>query len=655
MLGKPVAATLRMGMKYLDVVLLASWVMVLSGCGLDRERQMIVDHQRAVYESLALQDALQQHGGGYASADLGIGISNRGMATLLSLLKGLVITPAQPPKGYDDLSVKIEDIQLVSRAGRSELELEFSVASPANHLQFVATMTGDLLFLPPERDTDIAEDQLAFRMKVRELHPRLSWYSLPIQNITAMRDYLRYRLIEQVEKSLVVKVPTAKLDRLVLGLTGSEVLKDEEKGFQIKIVYASPKFELPVVARYSQFLMTDSGFWIFARYGDKTPHVPMPVARVPPEQLEHEIGRLTYAIRAASAGLRFTAGDSAIIVRKPLLEKLTTQFNERSSDERTLSFQSTRSRGKLYEKQWRDNRLGDGGLSVELDAPDAAWGTATLKHVTSSWSEKGLAYSAAIDVEANTIIYLHFDPLIGGGIGKRTTLEGTASPVVAGALSFVLRTYAGVPVLVVVSQLDCSKFPITVMDDGDLSVGVTLSQMVGGGRPTFIPALMGLPKMVRADQVLRGIKGVTVTAPKPFAAITYVPTQFLPDANGFRAEFATEASWSEGDDVDAEDRIKEIAALVKKDEMIPSAPECGKPDAIRVHVAGMAFEHDLGLGRVITSLVDGARTGRNGIENFLFTAGRNAIDPPPGSVLRKPLMNSLGTLKCLGTLLQKCE
>ncbi len=636
-------------------VLLVLWLMMLSGCGSDQEGQLVVDHQRAVYESLALQDQLQQQGGGHAAADLGIGISNRGMGKLLSLLKGLVISPTQPPKGYEDLSVKVEDIQLVSRAGRSELELEFAIASPANSLQFAATMTGDLLFLPPELDTDTAEDQLAFRMKVRELHPRLSWYALPLQSIGAMRDYLRYRLIEQVEKSLVMKVPTAKLDKLAVGLSGSEVLKDEEKGFQIKIAYASPKFEMPVVARYSQFLMTDSGFWVFARYGDKTPYVPKPVARVPSEQLETEIGRLTYAIRAAAGGLSFTSGDSAVIVRKQLLEKLTTQFNERSSDERTVSFQSTRSRGKLFEKQWRDNLLGDGGLSVELDGRDAAWGTVTLKQVTSAWSEKGLAYSASINIEANTILYVHFDPLLGGGVGKRATLEGTASPVLAGTLSFAIRTYAGVPVLVAMNHLDCSKFPLTVLDDGDLSMGVTVSQLAGGGKPTLIPALMGLPKMVKADQVIRGIKRVSLTAPKPFAAITYAPTQFLADANGFRAEFATSAVWSEGDDVDAEDRVKEITALVNKDETFPSGPDCGKLDPIKVHVAGVEFEHDLGLGRVIATLIDEARTGTKGIENFLSTAGRNAINPPPGSVLRKPLVNPLGTLKCLGTLLQKCE
>ena len=644
-----------MAMRYKSVLLLVAWVMVLSGCGSDQEGQLIADHQRAVYESLALQDQLQQQGGGHAAADLGIGISNRGMGKLLSLLKGLVISPTQPPKGYEDLSVRIEDIQLVSRAGRSELELEFSLSSPANSLQFAATMTGDLLFLPPELDTNTPEDQLAFRMKVRELHPRLSWYSLPLQSISTMRDYLRNRLIEQVEKSLVMKVPTAKLDKLVLGLSGSEVMKDEEKGFQIKIAYASPKFEMPLVARYSQFLMTDSGFWIFARYGDKAPSIPKPVARVPKEQLESEIGRLTYALRAAAAGLNFWSGDSAIIVRKPLLEKLIVQFNERSSDERTVSFQSTRSRGKLYEKQWRDNLLGDGGLSVELDSRDAAWGTVVLKQVSSTWSEKGLAYSASIDVEANTILYVHFDPLIGGGVGKRATLEGTASPVLAGILSFAIRTYAGVPVLIAMNHLDCSKFPLTVLDDGDLSVGVTVSQLVGGGKPTLIPALMGLPKIVKADQVFRAIKGVSVTAPKPFAAITYAPAQFLADANGFRAEFATSAAWSEGEDVDAEERVKEIMALLGKDETFPSAPDCGKPDSIKVHIAGIAFEGDLGLGRVITSLVDGARTGTKGIENFLSTAGRNAINPSPGSVLRKPLVNPLGTLKCLGTLLQKCE
>ena len=644
-----------MRMRCKQALLLALWATVLSGCGLDRDRQLREDHQRAVYESLALQDALQQHGGGYAAADLGIGISNRGMSKFLSLLKGLVITPTLPPKGYDDLSVTIADIQLVSRAGRSELELEFSVASPANHLQFEATMTGDLLFLPPELDTDTVEDQLAFRMKVRELHPRLSWYSLPMQSIGAMREYLTYRLIEQVENSLVMKVPTARMDKLVLGLAGTEVLKDERKGFQIKIGYASPKFELPIVARYSQFLMTDSGFWIFARYADKASYVPQPVPPVPPQQLESEIGRLTYAIRAAAAGLTFSAGDSTVIIRKPLLEKLTVQLNERSIDERTLSFQSTSSRGKLFEKQWQDHLLGDGGLAVELDGPDAAWGTIAFKQITSSWSEKGLAYSASTEIEASTNLHVHFDPLIGGGIGKRVSLEGTTAPVLSGTLSLSVRTYAGVPVLVIANQLDCTKVPITVRDGGDLNVGVTMSQMLGGGRPSLIPVLMGVPQLVKVRHVLDEISAIKVMAPKRFAAITYAPTNVLMDVNGVRAEFSTAAEWSGGADRDPADQIEEITALVKKDQTIPSVPDCGEPDPIKVHLAGLEFGQDLGLGKVINSLVDGARTGTKGIENFLSTAGRNAINPLSGSALRKSLQNPLGALKCLGTLLKKCD
>ncbi|MBH0202721.1 MAG: hypothetical protein HP496_10625 [Nitrospira sp.] len=635
--------------------LLTLGAMALFGCGFERDRQLREDHQRAVYESLALQDALQQHGGGYASADLGIGISNRGMSKFLSLLKGLVIIPTPPPKGYEDLSVKIEDIQLVSRAGRSELELECSVVSPANHLQFEATMMGDLLFLPPELDTDTSEDQLTFRMKVRELHPRLSWYSLPLQSIGAMREYLRYRLIEQVEKSLVVKVPTAKLDRLVLGLSGSDVVKDERKGFQIKISYASPKFELPFVARYSQFLMTDSGFWMFARYGDSTSSVLKPVAQVPQEQLESEIGRLTYVIRIAAAGLAFTAGDSAVIVGKQLLEKLTAQLNERSIDERTLFFQSISSRGKLFEKEWREHLLGDGGFSVELDGPDAAWGTITLKQVMSSWSEQGLTYSASTEIEASTNLHVHFDPLIGGGIGKHVSLEGTTSPLLAGTLSLSVRTYAGVPVLVIANQLDCTKVPITVMDGGDLNVGVTVSQVLGGGRPSLIPVLMGVPHLVKVRHLLDGITAIKVMAPKRFAAITYAPMHVLTDANGVRAEFATMVEWSGGTDNDPAEQIEEIAALVKKDQTIPSAPDCGEPDAIKIHLAGLEFGQDLGLGKVITSLVDGAKKGTAGIENFLSTAERHALYPPPGSALRKPLQNPLGTLKCLGTLLQKCD
>ncbi|MFZ3014271.1 MAG: hypothetical protein WA045_11240, partial [Nitrospira sp.] len=628
-------------MRSRQAVLLTLVTMVLFGCGLDRDRQLREDHLRAVYESLALQDQLQQHGGGHASADLGIGISNQSLRKFLSLLKGLVITPTMPPKGYNDLSVTIDDIQLVSRAGRSELELEFAVASPENHLQFEATMVGDLLFLPPELDTDTAEDQLAFRMKVRELHPRLSWYSLPLQSITAMRDYLRGRLIEQIEKSLVVKVPTAKLDKLVLGLAGSDVLKDERKGFQLKIGYASPKFEFPIVARYSQFLMTDSGFWIFARYGDKAPYVPQPVAPVPPEQLGSEIGRLTYAIRVAAAGLTFTAGDSAVIIRQPLLEKLTAQLNERSIDERTLSFQSISSRGKLFEKEWREHLLGDGGLSVELDGPDAAWGTITLKQVTSTWSEKGLAYSASTEIEASTSLHVHFDPLIGAGIGERVSLEGTTSPVLAGMLSLSVRTYAGVPVLVIANQLDCTKVPIMVRDGGELNVGVTVSQMLGGGRPSLIPVLMGVPQLVKVRRVVDGITAIKVVAPNRFAAITYAPTHVLMDANGLRAEFSTMAEWRGGGDSDPADQIEEITALVKKDQTIPSAPECGEPDPIKVHLAGLEFGQDLGLGKVITSLVDGAKKGTTGIENFLSTAGRNAINPSPGSGLRKPLQNPL--------------
>jgi hypothetical protein len=55
------------------------------------------------------------------------------------------------------------------------------------------------------------------------------------------------------------------------------------------------------------------------------------------------------------------------------------------------------------------------------------------------------------------------------------------------------------------------------------------------------------------------------------------------------------------------------------------------------------------------SLVDGARTGTRGIENFLSTAGRNVLDLSPESVLCKPLQNPPGAIKCHGTLLQKCD
>lgn len=39
------------------------------------------------------------------------------------------------------------------------------------------------------------------------------------------------------------------------------------------------------------------------------------------------------------------------------------------------------------------------------------------------------------------------------------------------------------------------------------------------------------------------------------------------------------------------------------------------------------------------------RQGTKGVENFLSIAGHNAINPPPGSALRKPLINPLETLK----------
>ncbi len=117
------------------MVLLAVCV-VVTECGADRERQLIVDHQRAVYESLALQDVLQQHGGGHAVADLGIGISNQGMSKVLSMLKGLVISPAQPPKGYEDLSVRIKDVQLVSRAGGVNWNWNFPLSAPATIFSF---------------------------------------------------------------------------------------------------------------------------------------------------------------------------------------------------------------------------------------------------------------------------------------------------------------------------------------------------------------------------------------------------------------------------------------------------------------------------------------------------------------------------------------
>lgn len=631
---------------------------MLSGCDNDRARQMKESHERAVYESLWAQNDIQQQRGGYASADLGLGISNEGMKNLVSLLKGIVIVPTKPPKDLEDVSVKINDFKLISRSGRTELELQVSISSPSNNLTLDATVAGDLLFMPPAAGADITGDQLAFRVQLKDVNPSLSWYFLRLRAPTALREYITYRLAEQLEKDLVLKIATAHLEDLTLGLDGVQLVKENGKEFEVQVGYSSPKFKMPLVVRYSEFVMAESGFWLFGRYAADAPYVPKPAPKISTEKMESETARLTNAIQAATTGLHFTSGNSALLVNNQLLIKVTNQLNARPINERTVTFKAISHNGKFFEQKWRDDILGDGGLYVELDGPDpdVVSGQATLINFSPAWSEKGLGYSATADVKATAKVHAHFDPLVGGGIGKRATLDGSASPALSGTISFSIRPYGNVPVLVAENHLNCAKFPITVMDHGDLKVGVTLSHILGGGGPSLSPALIGTAQKIKADQFLKGGKEVKVKSPKRFVSIAYVPAAVINDSKGLRIELSASAAWSDSDGSAEAAKIKEIEELVKRDSDNRSEAECGKPDSIKVHLAGVEFGKNNEFVKVINFLVDGAKKGADGIKNYLNTAQKNLINPPADSPIAKPLHAPLDTLKCGGkTLLgQEC-
>jgi len=639
-------------MDYVKVALITLLgVVVLSGCDNDRARLMKESHERAVYESLWAQNEIQKQRGGSASAELGLGISNEGMRNFVSLLKGIVIAPTKPPKDLEDVSVKINDFQLISQAGRSELELHVTISSPSNHVELDATVTGDLLFMPPAPGAEINGDQLAFRVKLKDINPSLSWYFVRLRATEAMREYITYRLIEQLEKDLVLKVSTVSLQNFTLGLEGVEVVRDEEKGFEVKVGYSSPKFNMPVVVRYSEFIMAESGFWLFGRYAVDAPYVPKPAPQISTDKLESEITTLTNSIRTATTKLHFTSGNYALIVSNQLLEKIAGQLNTRPINERTINFKAISHSGKFFEQKWRDDILGEGGLYVELDGSDPASGQATLVNVSPAWSEKGLVYSAATDVKASAKVHVHFDPLVGGGVGKRMTLDGSASPALSGTISFSIRTYDNVPVLVAENHLNCSKFSIPIMDRGDLKVGVTLSQVLGGGKPSLSPVLIGTTQTIRADQFLGGGKEVKVRSPKSFASITYVPAMVTNGSNGLRIELSAKAAWGDNDGSAEAAKIKKIEELVKKDNASQSAMECSKPDSIKVHLAGMEFGENHEFVKAVKFLVDGAKKGVKEVENYLKNAERNMLNPSSDSPMHEPLHKPLDTINCAGKVL----
>lgn len=132
--------------------------------------------------------------------------------------------------------------------------------------------------------------------------------------------------------------------------------------------------------------------------------------------------------------------------------------------------QSTGYTGRLAESKWRDDLLGDGGAYAELNGADRLNVKIALGKPEVAWDDSGMKLSLPVSADVDASVKVHFDPLIGGGMGTTLGLVGSGNGTVGGSAKTTVVTSGELSVALMETVLSCDAVKASIATDGRLKI-----------------------------------------------------------------------------------------------------------------------------------------------------------------------------------------
>lgn len=411
--------------------------------------------------------------------DAGIFLSNDTLVAALANFEGTAMSLPD-----EDVTATLETFRLASRPGFVELDFLVTAVSVTKNVSVALNVKSELLFDGDGSATDV----LRFKVVPLAIEPSLTWYSFDINGSNFASELIKAGVLGDVLDDLVFEIPADLAFDFSLGQTLTSVV-DTNKNLNstATLEVRIPEFTAGWAGRTLEALPAATGIWILAADGDPGPAPTLVVPAGSSARDETEaIRRLieeTVSVPDYPAGIWLAA--------RPLLSALGA-LARTDAGTRTVTIHSTQVQGRLANKDWSDDTLGGGGVYAEFPSADAVSGAVLVDGLASSWSPgSGIDIRFRALAQANAKVALHFDPLVGGGVGTTIGLVGATSADVAANLDLKVVAVDGGTVMFVSSTANCPPVEISLTTDGNLggdlgwikvpAVGITRKQALDLG------------------------------------------------------------------------------------------------------------------------------------------------------------------------------
>ena len=417
----------------------------------------------------------------------GVFVSERGLNTALESLKDAQIAYDPEFRPDEDTVVTLRAITVYFQPGIALANLRLDAHSKNRDLTVKFDGHASLVFKGIEEGEN-GNAQAVFAISLWKLDPEFGWEWFNINLRGYASDLIETGLMLKLTEAFTMKLPfknTFTYD-LKQDLTKIVPVRDPKDENWIKVQITVPSYELSQKIHAATAVVLDGGIWLLTDANEK------PVAtkiNEPPSDIPADIIRMRKNLEQIRIP-KFSDADIALWVNGTVARLVQDKFNQLPAENRTATVKSVQFEGRLADRKWSDDMLGEGGVFAELINPGAVAATIVVNAVRISWTKgRRLKGSLNAQVDAKASIHLHVDPLIGRGAGAMVGLLGNTGIASGLDAGIEIREVGGNTVVMLKPKIGCRDVKLALKTDGKAkfeeawvsvsSVGASITLPVG--------------------------------------------------------------------------------------------------------------------------------------------------------------------------------
>jgi hypothetical protein len=590
------------------VLLLVLGLIVVGGVSLyatDQSRFLVGEHGRAQFVSLRQTekglDTLEQAGQNAVTVALDSALFRNIGSALIG--QKIVLTHRSLPG--ETLTVTIDSLTVSPQPGRFFANLGLTVKSDKRFFSVGLDVASAVYFSGVSQVSPATADRPAvfsadFKLLPLSIEPKITFGFINISGRGFVSDIISGNVVTAFSDKLKLSVPYQPQIRYTLdeNKTFEEKFGEDNKGtlkYSVSHVPMSIERWVHVVAP----IFSNRGILLAAVLDEQEAKPFDSVASndpIDPTQISQLEQRLTE--RAADAEKYFSTKQLTININTGALASVTHGISD-GLRKLSLTLASTEVSGRIFDKRWSDNILGDGGFYAEAAGGDRVHGSVSVQAANFNYlSGKGLEGTLSLLISADADIHVHVDPLIGGGVGTTVKLKGSSNPAIGAQIGTSTFRFEDAEVALLAPILTCTAADIKVETDGKFklgsgwatvpTIGVITGELIGADTsdPTIVFGMpIALPVLAKSDT---NASDQIVVRDGLYLTLNATNVSFEAIDSGYRlaSDFSVRGT---NQAPDLNDRIRRLTAAAKEYWRNAMKPACPQKPGLRVLVGDLEF------------------------------------------------------------------